>query len=41
MWWYLFLIIAPKQYKDYVESARGYYDKGGGGGGGGGGAGMQ
>jgi hypothetical protein len=26
-WWYVFLIIAPKQYSDYVESARSYYDK--------------
>ena len=26
-WWYLFLIIFPKQFKEYVEAARGYYKK--------------
>ena len=26
-WWYVFLVIAPKQYSDYVESARSYYDR--------------
>lgn len=26
-WWWLFLVIAPKQYVDYVDSARQYYDR--------------
>ena len=26
-WWYVFLVVVPKQFKEYVESARGYYPK--------------
>lgn len=26
-WWYLFLLVVPKQYADYVETARQYYDR--------------
>ena len=26
-WWYVFLVIAPKQYSDYVETARSYYKR--------------
>ena len=26
-WWYVFLILFPKQFAEYVESARGYYKK--------------
>lgn len=27
VWWYLFLVLAPKQYVDYVETARQYYER--------------
>ena len=26
-WWYVFLVVAPKQYSDYVETARSYYER--------------
>jgi hypothetical protein len=26
-WWYVFLVVVPKQFKEYVETARGYYPK--------------
>lgn len=26
-WWYVFLVAYPKQFREYVESARSYYDK--------------
>ena len=27
LWWYAFLIAYPKQFREYVEIARGYYDR--------------
>lgn len=26
-WWYVFLVAVPKQFKEYVEAARGYYPR--------------
>ena len=26
-WWYVLLVVVPGQFKEYVESARGYYPK--------------
>ena len=26
-WWYVFLLAMPRQYTEYVESARAYYDR--------------
>lgn len=26
-WWYVFLVVFPKQFAEYVEAARGYYDR--------------